>query len=117
MMNIEEFVFGSIQIDGMQYAHDIVVDRGKVSKRRKKASKSLRGSYGHTPLSLAEDIPWKCRRLVVGTGISGAMPVVPELHIEAKKRKIELVVLPTPEAINLLQQNADGTNAILHVTC
>jgi hypothetical protein len=116
-MNIEEFVFGSIQVDGMQYAHDIVVDRGKISKRRKKASKCLRGSYGHTPLSLAEDIPWKCRRLVVGTGISGAMPVVPELHKEAKKRKIELVVLPTQEAIAVLRENPVDTNAVLHVTC
>ena len=116
-MKIEKFAFGSIEIDGMQYEHDIVVDRGKISKRRKKASKKLRSSYGHTPLSLEEDIPWKCRRLVVGTGASGAMPVVPELRMEAKKRNIELVVLPTHEAINLLQQNADGTNAILHVTC
>jgi hypothetical protein len=116
-MNIEEFVFGSVQIDGTHYEHDIVIDRGKVSKRRKKASKKLRSSYGHTPLSLEEDIPWKCQRLVVGTGSSGAMPVVPELQLEAKKRNIELVVLPTREAIDLLQQNADSTNAILHITC
>jgi len=116
-MRVDKFVFGSIQIDGIQYEHDIVIDRGKISKRRKKASKKLRGSYGHTPLSLEEDIPWKCQRLVVGTGASGAMPVVQELQLEAKKRNIELVVLPTHEAIDLLQQKADGTNAILHVTC
>jgi len=116
-MKIEKFVFGSIQVDGTQYEHDIVIDRGKVSKRRKKASKKLRSSYGHTPLSLEEDIPWKCQRLVVGTGASGAMPVVPELRSEAKKRNIELVILPTREAINLLLQNAEGTNAVLHVTC
>ena len=116
-MRIEEFAFGSIRIDGIQYEHDIVVDRGKISKRRKKASKKLRSSYGHTPLSLEEEIPWKCRRLVVGTGASGAMPVVHELELEAKRRNIELVIVPTPEAIDLLQQSADGTNAILHVTC
>jgi hypothetical protein len=116
-MNIETFVFGLIQIDGTKYEHDIVIDRGKISKRRKKASKKLRSSYGHTPLSLEEDIPWKCQRLVVGTGASGAMPVVRELQLEANKRNIELVILPTGEAIDLLQQIADGTNAVLHVTC
>jgi hypothetical protein len=24
--------------------------------------------FGHTPLSIEEDIPWKCRQLVIGTG-------------------------------------------------
>ena len=116
-MKIEKFAFGSIQIDGIQYEHDVVIDRGKISKRGKKASKKLRSTYGHTPLSLEEDIPWKCRRLVVGTGMSGAMPVVRELQQEAEKRKIELVILPTPEAIDLLHKSGSETNAVLHVTC
>ncbi len=116
-MKIEKFAFGSIQIDGIQYEHDIVIDRGKISKRRKKASKRLRSTYGHTPLSLEEDIPWKCLRLVVGTGMSGAMPVVRELQQEAEKRKIELVILPTPDAINLIHEDGSETNAVLHVTC
>ena len=116
-MKIEQFDFGSITIDGTQFEHDVVIDRGKISKRRKKASKRLRGTYGHTPLSLEEDIPWKCQRLVVGTGMSGAMPVVPELQQEAAKRKIQLVILPTLEAIHLLHENQGDTNAVLHVTC
>jgi hypothetical protein len=28
------------------------------------------------PLSLDEDIPWDCRRLVIGSGAAGALPVV-----------------------------------------
>ncbi|HTG62750.1 MAG TPA: hypothetical protein VMG63_25510 [Terriglobia bacterium] len=31
--------------------------------------------------------------------------------------KIELMILPTAEAIKALEENADQTNAILHVTC
>jgi hypothetical protein len=68
-MRIEDFSFGFIRIDGTVHEHDVVIDRGKVSKRKKKASKKFRVDFGHTPLSLEEEIPWKCRRLVVGRGL------------------------------------------------
>ena len=115
-MKFEEFSFGSIRIDGVTYDHDVVVDRGEVRKRKKKPSKQFRNAFGHTPLSLEERIPWKCRRLVVGTG-TGALPVMDEVKREAQRRKIELVILPTARAIEDLERNADGTNAVLHVTC
>jgi hypothetical protein len=67
-MRFEDFTFGSIRIDGVTYEHDVVIDRGQVRKRKKKPSKKFRAEFGHTPLSLAEKIPWKCRCLVVGTG-------------------------------------------------
>jgi hypothetical protein len=67
-------------------------------------------------LSIEEEIPWKCRRLVIGTG-TGALPVMEEGKEGAKRRKIKLVVLSTVEAIEELKQNLDETNAILHVTC
>ena len=115
-MRFETFSFGSIRIDGVSYDHDVVIDRGEVRKRNKKASRKFREAFGHTPLSLEEGIPWKCRRLIVGTG-TGALPVMKEVQAEAKRRKIELVVLPTAEAIELLKAQAAETNAILHVTC
>jgi len=68
----ESFSFGSIRIDGVTYEHDLVIDRGEIRKRKKKASKQYRDAYGHTPLSAKEDIPWRCRRLVVGTRSRGA---------------------------------------------
>jgi len=116
-MRIEEYSFGSICIDGVSYENDVVIDRGEVSKRKKKASKPFRGEFGHTPLSAEENIPWKCARLVVGTGEHGALPVMEEVKREAKRRKIELVLLPTPKAIELLNTNPADTNAILHLTC
>jgi hypothetical protein len=36
---------------------------------------------------------------------------------EAARREIELVILPTTEAMNALRKRSEGTNAILHVTC
>jgi hypothetical protein len=67
-MRFTGYSFGSIRIDGVTYDHDLVIDRGKIRKRKKAASRKFRGAYGHTPLSIDEDIPWRCRRLVVGTG-------------------------------------------------
>ena len=115
-MDFEKFTFGSIRIDGVTYEHDVVIDRGKVAKRKKKPSKKFRAAFGHTPISVEEKIPWKCSRLVIGTG-TGALPVMKEVRQEAKRRKIKLLVLPTQEAIKMLKENDDKTNAILHVTC
>ncbi len=116
-MRIEDFSFGAIRIEGVSYDHDVVIDRGDVSKRKKKASKKFRDEYGHTPLSLEEEIPWKCRRLVVGTGAYGRLPVMDEVKHEAESRETELIILPTEQAIEVLNRNPDKTNAILHVTC
>src|ERR1700730_16734257 len=89
----EAFSFGSIRIDGVTYEHDVLIDRGQVRKRKKKPSKKFREAFGHTPLSAEEKIPWKCRRLVIGTGAYGSLPVMPEVNREAKRRGVELVTL------------------------
>jgi len=115
-MRFEDFSFGSIRIDGVTYTHDVVIDRGQVRKRQKKLSKQFRDAFGHTPLSIEEDIPWKCRRLVIGTG-TGRLPVMDEVKQKAKRRHIKLLILPTVEAITELRERHDKVNAILHVTC
>jgi hypothetical protein len=38
-----------------------------------------------------------------------------EMKREAERRKVELVVLPTSQAIDVLNKNPEATNAILHV--
>src|SRR5262249_19468289 len=115
-MHFEDFSFGSIRIDGVTYTHDVVIDQGHVRKRRKKPSKKFRDAFGHTPLSIEEDIPWKCPRLVIGTG-TGLLPVMDEVKHEAKRRHVKLLILPTAEAIAELKKHPDDANAILHVTC
>jgi len=116
-MRIDQFTFGSIRIDGVVYEHDVVIARGRVGKRKKKSSKPFRDAFGHTPLSIEEDIPWDCQRLVVGTGADGALPVMDEVTQEAARREVELLTVPTREAIRTLQAEPKDTNAILHVTC
>jgi hypothetical protein len=112
-----DYSFGSVRVDGVTYDHDLIIDRGKIRKRKRAASKRFRGAYGHTPLSIAEDIPWRCRRLVIGTGAEGALPVMKQVRQEAHRRKVDLVVLPTAQAIGALSGTTKDTNAVLHVTC
>jgi hypothetical protein len=115
-MRFEAFSFGSIRVDGVTYEHDVVIDQGQIRKRKKKASKKYRYQFGHTPVSVEEQIPWGCRRLVIGTG-TGALPVMDEVRREADRRQVTLSILPTAQAIEELKQNSRDTNAILHVTC
>jgi hypothetical protein len=116
-MRFGRFAFGSIEVDGTTYEHDLVIVRGDIRKRRKGPSKALRTRFGHTPPSASEDIPWDCERLVIGSGAAGSLPVFDEVAEEAARRGVALVVLPTAEAIAELERAPHGTNAILHVTC
>ena len=109
---------GEIEIAGQRYHHDVVIDGGKIRKRAKKASKAYREADGHTPLSLAENLPWGGRRLIVGTGRYGHLPVRPEVVQEAARRKVELAIVPMETACRLLSDRKDrDVYAMLHVTC
>ena len=110
--------FGEIEIEGKRYTHDVVIDGGKVRKRKKGPSKQFRDRFGHTPLSAEEEIPWGGNRLIVGTGAHGDLPVMDELMAEAKRRGIEVVAAPTSEICQLLEEVKMGqAYAILHCTC
>ncbi len=117
-MEARLIAFGEIEIDGERYDHDVLIEAGKVSKRAKKASKSYRDEYGHTPLSVKEEIPWGGNQLIVGTGMYGSLPIMPQVHEEAKRREIEIVALSTEDACRLLhQRKRKNIYAVLHITC
>jgi hypothetical protein len=110
--------FGLVELDGQTYDYDVLVERGRVSRRHKKASKPQRDRYGHTPLTTAEPLPWRCRQLIVGTGAEGRLPVAPEVIEEARRRGVELLMLPTAEACaRLSAADVNETAAVIHVTC
>ena len=109
--------FGRLKVDGKKYTNDVVLDHGELRKRKKKPSRTFREQFGHTPVSAEEAIPWGCKRLVIGTGMQGRLPVMDEVAAEARRRGVELVTCPTPDAAQLLRENPADTNAILHVTC
>jgi hypothetical protein len=40
-----------------------------------------------------------------------------EVKAEAERRRVELVIVPTSEAIRLIEEEPAAANAVLHVTC
>jgi hypothetical protein len=110
--------FGQIEIDGQRFDHDVVLEGDRVRRRKKGSSKIFRDRYGHTPLSPNEAIPWSAHRLIVGTGASGQLPVMPELYEEARRRGVDVIARPTAQACKLLDESdTRDVAAILHVTC
>jgi hypothetical protein len=114
-MEVNDLSFGSITIDGVTYENDVVIKNSAVKKRKKAESKKYREQYGHTPLSTKENIPWKCKYLIIGAGHNSSLPVMEEVYKKAGKKGVELLVISTPEAVKHI--NDKDTNLILHLTC
>ncbi len=117
-MKVEEIGFGRVKIDGKEYTEDFIVSKGKIEKRKKENSRKYKAKYGHTPLTIEENIPWNCKTLVIGKGFYNALPIEKSIIDEASKRGTKVVILNTPEALSLLEQsNLNNTNFIIHLTC
>jgi hypothetical protein len=117
-MDVRFLRFGSIEVEGRAYEHDIVIDRGAVRKRSKKPSKPYRDKFAHTPLSPDEEIPWGGPRLIIGTGAYGSLPIMPEVVEKAARQNIDLVAVPTEQACRLISGlKPREVRAVLHVTC
>jgi hypothetical protein len=54
---------------------------------------------------------------VIGTGADGALPVMNDVREQARRREVDLVILPMAQAITILAKTTKDTNAILHLTC
>ena len=111
--------FGWIEIGGTRYEHDVVIHAdGRVSKRKKKVSKTFRDQYGHTPLSKEElgFLEMEGPEVVyIGTGQYGDLPVMPEA--EARISSFHHVMMPTPEILAEIKGEKRRYVAVLHVTC
>jgi hypothetical protein len=114
MNKIDSYNFGQIVINSQKYTSDVIIFPDRV-----------RGDWwrdeGHE-LNL-KDISLILREkpevLVVGTGASGLMKVLPEVEKEAAARNIQIIVQPTGEACEIYNQLSQTQNVVaaLHLTC
>ena len=117
-MDVRLLGFGSVEVDGREYEHDIVIEGGRVRKRKKKPSKPYRDEFGHTPVSPDEELPWGGRSLIIGTGVHGSLPIMPGVTEEADRRGVDVTAIPTEDAPRLIARlDAREVYAVLHVTC
>jgi hypothetical protein len=118
-MKIESTIFGAITIDGKTYEHDVVVRlSGEIVKRRKKLSKTR---YG-TSHVLSEDeakflFEKGCDQVVIGSGQMGNVHLSPEAEAYFERKGCEVVLKPTPEAIQMFNRSHARRIGLFHVTC
>ncbi len=113
-MKIDKYGFGHIVVDGREYRNDVIITPGGVRPEwwRKE---------GHevSVFDLAEVLTPRPRLLIVGTGASGMCRVLKEVEDYCRNQGIELIAVPTPEAVveyNSLEDK-EGAVAALHLTC
>ncbi len=104
-------------MDGVAYDHDVVIDRGEIRKRRGKNLEEVsRTIRPHTSVRRGRD-PVEVSLVGDWHRAYGSLPVMKDVSFEAEQRKVELVILPTEQAIKILKESDGETNAILHVKC
>ena len=111
---IDSYRFGQIVVNGKTYTSDVIIFPDRVNDNwRRKTSHQL-----HLD-ELSEAIAEKPEVLVVGTGASGLMGVLPEVEQRLEAQGIELIAEPTGEACNLYNQLCQSQRVVaaLHLTC
>ncbi len=117
-MKIESLSFGIIVINGREYREDIVIDRGEIKLRDKSKSRKYKHLYGHTPLTVEENIPWKCKTLIIAKGFYDALPVTDEIFKQAEKLNVQIKAINTKNLPAILNKSPTlETNFIIHLTC
>lgn len=112
---IEQYDFGRIVIDGQVYTADVIILPDKVFS-------SWWRQEGHqlAPADLDEVICARPEVLVVGTGYSGLMRVLPETEDYLAEHHIQLIAQHTTTACqtyNRLLREGRNVAAALHLTC
>jgi hypothetical protein len=118
---IDRTAFGSITVEGTVFEHDVIIrPDGRVKKRKKKLSKAVYGT-SHT-ISL-DEAKYVCGlgpdadRLIVGSGQYGNVELSPEAAAYVEEGKFSVVLLPTPDVIDVWNQTEGRAIGLFHVTC
>jgi hypothetical protein len=111
--------FGEITIDGTTYEHDVVIrSTGEIVKRKKKLSKKQYGTSHILSKDEAKFIREKgCTRVILGTGQEGKLELSPEAAKYFEKKGYEVIVRPTPEALEVFNETKGKKVGLFHVTC
>ncbi len=116
---INKTSFGSITVDGNSYGHDIIITLGgKVKKRKKKLSKAVYGT-SHT-ISLDEiryTYQDKSEGIVIGSGQHGLAELSNEASGFLESKNCQVILKPTPEAIQEWNKTVGRWIGLFHITC
>ena len=121
-MRIDAFRFGSIEIDGRKYGKDVLID-GDGGIRKRKGGFLKFGSHNISKEEV-EDLAGSTEKpdmLIVGLGTSSAAVLDPTAETWAGEAGIELVVVPSSEAVEKFNREQEKGEkrvaALIHITC
>jgi hypothetical protein len=114
MNTIDSYQFGKVVINGKKYSSDVIIFPDKV------IDNWWRNAVHELCLEdIAEVLKEKPEVLVVGTGASGLMKVLPKVEDTAQDQGIKLIAEPTDRACDTYNQMCHSQRlvAALHITC
>jgi hypothetical protein len=116
---IDNTSFGSITVDGESYDHDIIIALdGKVKKRKKKLSKAI---YGTSHKISLDEIKYvhqdNSEGVIVGSGQHGIATLSDDAREFLKSKSCQIVIKPTPEAIQEWNKTEGKWIGLFHITC
>jgi len=117
--HINNTTFGSITINEVRWDHDVFITlTGEVKKRKKKLSKAVYGSSHTLSLDEAKHVyEAGAEQIIIGTGQYGVLKLSDEAAEYVEKKKCNVTLLPTPEAIKVWNDTEGATIGLFHITC
>jgi len=111
---IESCEFGCIVIKGKRYATDVIIYPDHVEDNWWREE-----GHSLSPVDLWAVVQAKPEVLVVGTGYSGLMRVLPETEKYLREQGVRLIAERTTEAVRIYNQLCPSTKVVaaLHLTC
>lgn len=111
---IDSYQFGQTSVDGRQYTSDVIIFPHRV-----KDNWWRRNGHQLCLDDIAEIMAENPGVLIVGTGASGLVEVLPEVKQVADARGIELIVETTDKACHTYNRlcRSQRVVAALHLTC
>jgi hypothetical protein len=107
---IESYEFGRIVVDGKIYTSDIIIGDRISSWWRREGHEVCREDIEKIGAEI----------LVIGTGASGLVRILPDAEEFARKRGMKIIAEPTRKACetyNRLSTSGKKVAAALHLTC
>ena len=116
---IKETHFGSINIAGHQYDHDVLIRLdGQVKKRKKKLSREIYGTSHKVSLDEAQYLfDEGSKELIIGNGQQGCLFLSDEAQSFLKDKGCAVKLLATPEAMDAWNNAQGHVIGMFHVTC
>lgn len=113
--DIDSYEFGKMVINGKPYTNDVIITPSGVKSNwwRKEGHKLQL-------LDIEEVLIDGIEVLVVGAGAAGCMEVLREVYEKAKELNIEIISLPTTQAVakfNSLLKTKKSLIGAFHLTC